>query len=194
MGYDIHIEHMSVTIPTSKLQSAVEALRAFWKKASFSLPSKEATGDYQELKLLLNLGGDAWFAVSDDTAHVAIGSETTYELRNTDDWLGRFKAIAPFIDADSAIGFRGEDDSRWQWVFSGGQLLVEDAVTLYGAASHAPECVAKIVKLIHPENDSHAFEDDRLHQIAEILRTHGFGPYAGKGIAEAIATAADDKS
>lgn len=132
MGYYISVDFVSITIKKEKFVDALQAIK--------SLAGKETIHD----------GGGAHFAWVDnkftqrDCLHEAL-KDWRWESEYNDDgdidgiyFLGEkqgddlllFNAIAPFIEPNSYIRFRGEDGAQWEWSFDGVKLTVEDGINI----------------------------------------------------------------
>lgn len=42
-----------------------------------------------------------------------------------------FEALAPFIDPDGVVAWRGEGDEYWRWVFRNGKLVTQEGEIVY---------------------------------------------------------------
>ena len=69
-----------------------------------------------------------WEPTIDDNGDVA-------DINFTGEKLGDdkifFEAIAPFVESDSYIEMKGEDDEKWRWVFKKGKLYEISPETIW---------------------------------------------------------------
>lgn len=108
MGYCIRQGKTSFRIPKDKLDQALGLLKAYDSVLKKMQHFKDAMDE---------LGWDATFDVNGDCTRIH------YELEKRSNEEEVLRCIAPVVDDQSTIEFRGEDGGGWKYTFVNGKLF-----------------------------------------------------------------------
>ncbi len=206
MGYDVWCHEPLLLKPEVTIEQLRDRLIAmqypdgqladpsFWGSPSYWVSSNgrqkpEKPEDYTTDDMVEMIFGGYWCLQKDDQNRLFFQPNEDH-IRDTDEALEIFGQIQDLLLPRQTLDFKGEDDFKWRWeVSEDGKLRELDSETFYGQHINAPPAIEEILKILWPNDQEIEWTGQTALEIAESLRQHGFGPYAGKQALEAIAEA-----
>lgn len=121
MGYCITVTDNQLKIKQENFQKCLEAIKSLHGQETNNYQNKSHFSWVDEKFYQLNsldqiLNEWRWKPLYDENGNIQ-QLEFNGEKLGDDEIL--FKTLAPFIEPDSFINFRGEDNEHWQYAFNG---------------------------------------------------------------------------
>lgn len=207
MGYDVFCYEPLLLKPEVTIEQVRDRLIAmqypdgvlanpdFWENPSYWVSSNDRQKpqkpeDYETCDMVEMIFGGYWRLQKDDQDRLFFQPNEDH-LRDTDDAMEIFGQIVDLLQPRQTLDLKGEDGCQWRWeVSENGKLRELDSQIFYGQDINAPDAVVEIVELLWPEGKEIEWTGQTALAIGELLRKHGFGPYAGKETLDALADSA----
>lgn len=117
MGYCITVTDNQLKINKENFQNCVNAIISLHGQETYQDHFSWVDRNFYQLNSLKDiLNAWRWEPLYDESGNIQ-QLEFTGEKLGDDELL--FKTLAPFIEPDSFINFRGEDNYHWQYAFDG---------------------------------------------------------------------------
>lgn len=122
MGYHVTVE-CNVVIKKAKIKKALKAINAI-PLGSYAWVNH--TGKFKDIKTALK----GWRYVCDFNEKGDV-SDMYFNGEKVGDDETLFKALAPYIEKNSYVGYLGEDGAQWRYVFDGKTMTEKEAKVLW---------------------------------------------------------------